>query len=29
LIDPPRISTTRMIANSNTTDSEMATLITP
>lgn len=29
LIDPPRISTTRMIANSSTTDSEMATLITP
>lgn len=29
LIDPPRISTMRMIANSNTTDSEMATLITP
>jgi hypothetical protein len=25
LIDPPRISTTRMIANSSTTDSEMAT----
>jgi hypothetical protein len=25
LIDPPRINTTRMIANSSTTDSEMAT----
>jgi hypothetical protein len=25
LMDPPRISTTRMIANSSTTDSEMAT----
>ncbi len=29
LSDPLRMSTTRMIANSSTTDSEMATLITP
>ena len=29
LIDPPRMSTTRTIANNSTTDSEMATLITP
>jgi hypothetical protein len=29
LMDPPLINTTRMIANSRTTDSEMATLITP
>jgi hypothetical protein len=29
LIEPPRMRTTRTIANNSTTDSEMATLITP